>query len=171
MTTFRALALLATHPAHMERARIEIRDRDRSDLSYVRACVLESLRLWPTAPLVLRQSTEETVWDRGSMPSQTGIIIFAPFFHRDDERLPFADRFSPDVRLEDRPAEDWPLIPFSAGPARCPGRQLVLLLTSAMLAALIDGRQVSLKPPARLDPRQPLPATLNNYALRFQIGT
>jgi cytochrome P450 len=170
MTTFRTLALLATHPAQMDMVRHEIRDRHGSDLPYLRACVLESLRLWPTAPLVLRQSTEETIWEGGSMPAQTGIILFAPFFHRDDERVPFADRFAPDVWLEDRPAEDWPFIPFSAGPARCPGRQLVLLLTSAMVAALVDRREVVLKPPARLDPRQPLPGTLNNYALRFRIG-
>jgi hypothetical protein len=97
-------------------------------------------------------------------------IIFAPFVHRDDERLPFADRFSPDVWLEDRPAEDWTLIPFSAGLARCPSRQLVLRLTKAMLVAQIDGRQVIVEAAARLELRQPLPATLNKSALRCQIG-
>lgn len=69
MTTFRALALLATHPEHAERARREIGSRQQStprDLPFLRACVLESLRLWPTAPLVLRQSTEETVWEDAS---------------------------------------------------------------------------------------------------------
>jgi hypothetical protein len=47
---------------------------------------------------------------------------------------------------------------------------LVLLLTSAMIAALLDGRTIRLKPPTRLDPGRPLPGTLNNYALRFEIG-
>jgi hypothetical protein len=53
----------------------------------------------------------------------------------------------------------------------CPGRNLVLLTTSAMLAALIDDRQVRLKPPTRLDPQRPLPGTLNNYALRFEFDS
>jgi hypothetical protein len=39
-----------------------------------------------------------------------------------------------------------------------------------MLAALLDGRQMRLQPPRRLDPQRPLPATLNNYALRFSIA-
>lgn len=61
--------------------------------------------------------------------------------------------------------------PTLAKGGRCPGRQLVLLVTSAMLAALVHDRRVLLKPPPRLDPREPLPGTLNNYALRFQIAT
>ena len=173
MTTFRALALLASHPEHAERARREIRDATRDGrgyLPFLRACVLESLRLWPTTPLILRQSTTETTWEAGTMPAKTGIAIFAPFFHRDDERLPYADRFAPEVWLEGRSENDWPLVPFSGGPAMCPGRNLVLFLTSAMLAALIDDRQIRLRPPARLNAYQPLPATLNNYALRFELG-
>jgi cytochrome P450 len=169
MTTFRSLALLATFPDHAARAREEIRRTDAAaqPLSYLRAVVLESLRLWPTTPLVLRESTEETRWENGVMPAHTSILILAPFFHRDDERLSYADRFAPELWLKERTTADWPLIPFSGGPAICPGRHLVLLVTTAMLAALMGTREVRLDPPGRLDPRKPLPRTLNNYALRF----
>src|SRR5690606_31988282 len=101
---------------------------------YLRACVLESLRLWPTTPLVLRDTVADTTWETGTLPAGTGMVIFAPFFHRDDERLPYAHRFAPEVWLgEDHaggaiPLGDWPLIPFSRGPAICPARNLVLLL-------------------------------------------
>lgn len=171
MTTFRTLALLAAHPEHAERAREEVRKQRGSatpHLPYLRASVLESLRLWPTTPMVLRQSTRETTWETGVMPAETGILIYTPFFHRDDEVLPYADRFAPEVWLDsERDPKAWPLIPFSGGPAICPGRHLVLLLTSTVLAALIDERQVWLKPLTRLDPRRPLPGTLDNYSLRF----
>lgn len=171
MTTFRALALLASHPKHAERAREEVRGRSAQEQRpYLRATVLESLRLWPTTPMVLRQSTEETTWETGVMPAKTGILIFAPFFHRDDQKLSYANRFAPELWLEERSRQDWPLIPFSGGPAICPGRQLVLLITSTMLAALLAERQVWLKPLTRLDARQPLPGTLNNYGLRFDLG-
>ncbi len=166
------MALLASHLEHAERAREEIRANPgsaRQFLPYLRATVLESLRLWPTTPMVLRQSTMKTRWETDIMPARTGILIFAPFFHRDDQRLPYADRFSPELWLEERSAADWPLIPFSGGPAICPGQNLVLLLTSAMLAALLDGRPVRLKPPTRLDAHRPLPGTLNNYDLRFSL--
>lgn len=172
MTTFRALALLSSHPNQAEKAQQEI-DGDttgRQHMPYLRACILESLRLWPTTPLVLRQSTVETEWETGVMPANTGILIFAPYFHRDDQHLPYADRFSPEIWLEERTRDDWPLIPFSGGPAICPGTYLVLLLTSAMLAELTDGRDVQITSPNRLDPDKPLPGTLNNYALRFNYA-
>jgi cytochrome P450 len=171
MTTFRALALLASHPRHAERAREEIRrvGQARQHLPYLRACVLESLRLWPTTPMVLRESTHKTTWETGVMPMNTSILIFAPFFHRDDRRLPAADRFSPEIWLQEPTTQPSPLIPFSGGPAICPRRHLVLLLSSTMLAALLDGRQVRLQPPNRLQEDEPLPATLNNYSLRFAL--
>jgi cytochrome P450 len=172
MTTFRSLALLAAHPDHAERVRDEIRQTDPAvqPLPYLRAVVLESLRLWPTTPLVLRESTQETRWDTGIMPAHTHIVILAPFFHRDDERLSYADRFAPELWLGERTSADWPLIPFSGGPAICPGRHIVLLVATTMLAALMGTRDVRLDPPGRLDPGRPLPRTLNNYRLRFALG-
>lgn len=172
MATFRALGLLASHPDHAERARAEIGSRqgaERQYLPFLRTTVLESLRLWPTTPMVLRQSTESTSWEEGAMPADTGILIFAPFFHRDGQRLPDADRFAPNLWLGGRSAEDWPLIPFSDGPAVCPGRNVVLLLSSSMLAALITQPRLRLKTPSRLDASRPLPATLNNFSLRFNL--
>lgn len=171
MTTFRALALLASHPVQAEQARAEINKRagaERQYLPFLRSCVLESLRLWPTTPLVLRESTEETVWETGVMPANTGIAIFAPLFHRDEKRLPEANGFAPEIWQADQPAENWPLIPFSAGPGVCPARHLVLLVTSTMLSALLgSNREFRLKGSDHLAPERPLPGTLNHYTLRF----
>lgn len=172
MATFRALGLLATHPEHATQARQELGNdvTGRQYLPYLRATVLESLRLWPTTPLVLRQSTTETAWENGTLPAKTGLLIFAPYFHRDGERLPFADRFAPEVWEDEGVVNNWPLIPFSAGPAACPGRNVVLLVTSAMLGALIHDREVRLTSRQRLGPDKPLPGTLNNYGLRFKVS-
>jgi len=174
IATYRALAVLASHPEQAERARQELGERKgalRLDLPYLRACVLESLRLWPTTPLLLRESSEQTDWETGVMPAGTGVIIFAPFFHRDDQRLAYADRFSPEVWLDeaDQSAMTWPLVPFSAGPVICPGRHLVLLLASAALAAILDAHALQLLAPAHLSADQPLPATLNHTAVAIGL--
>jgi cytochrome P450 len=171
MATFRTLALLAAHPEHQQRARDEIRrTAGQPDRPFLRACILDALRLWPTTPMILRQTTQETTWNTGVMPAQTGVLIFAVFLHRDDERLPYADSFAPDLWLRQRSDADWPLVPFSGGPAMCPGRNLVLLVGSAMLAELIGDHHVALKPPTRLDAQRPMPGTLNNYDLRFTFS-
>jgi cytochrome P450 len=172
LATFRALALLATHPRECDRARHELDIANQAprphELPYLRACVLESVRLWPTSPLVLRETAEQTVWGRAIMEARTTVTIYAPFFHRDGRTVPFADRFTPDVWLE-QGADQWAFVPFSQGPGTCPGRDLVLLLASTMLAALIDGRDVQLMAPHPIRAGRPLPGTLNPYSLRFRL--
>ena len=172
MTTFRALALLACQPKYAGIARQELatrRGESRHYVPFLRATVLESLRLWPTTPMVLRETTTPTEWRNGEMPAHTAILIYSPFFHRDDEQLDYADRFSPGLWTNDRPAPSWPLIPFSEGPATCPGRNLVLVLTTAMIAALMEHNDLRLKSGPNLDADGRLPATLNHFALRFRL--
>lgn len=172
MTTFRSLALLASHPAPLAEAQAEVgrRQGEAPELSFLRACVLESLRLWPTTPALLRQTTAPTLWGGGTLPAGTGVFIFTNYFHRDDQRLPYAHTFTPSLWQQDRTTDDWPLVPFSGGPVMCPGRNLVLLTTSSMLAALLAAGELRLLRPARLDPAKPLPGTLDPYSLAFGWG-
>jgi cytochrome P450 len=172
MTTFRTLALLATHLDAEERARdevVEARHDARHERPFLRACVLESLRLWPTTPMVLRRVVRDVDWDEGRLHEGDEVLIYAPCFHRDRRRLPFADRFSPELFLRERTQEDWPLIPFSSGPAGCPGQDLVLHTTTTMLSALLDELRWRVAGPQRLDPRAPLPGSLDNYRLEFEL--
>lgn len=178
MATFRALALLAAHPKQAGRADDETAGGSavaRPHRPFLRATVLEALRLWPTTPALIRQSTRETRWETGVMPANTSILIYAPFFHRDETRVPFAHAFHPDVWLEDDPEvqgnmpKAWPFVPFSGGPGVCPGRNLVLTLTSGMLAALVGDRSFRLADPGRLPPGR-LPGMLDHFSLRFRVA-
>ncbi|GAA4010963.1 cytochrome P450 [Allokutzneria multivorans] len=142
MATFQALALLASHP-----------DKPR-DHEHLRASVLEALRLWPTTPLLLRDGEGGTV------------LILAPFFHRDDTVLPYANDFEPEIWLGGR--ADPALVPFSGGPAVCPGRNLVLHVTAKVLASLFATHDFM------LDSRElvkPLPGTLDPFGLRFAMSS
>ena len=122
MAAFRALALLATHADHAAQARQEI-NSDTSggrNLPFLQACVLESLRLWPTTPMILRQTSGQVSWDSGTMPARCGVLVFAPYFHRDGRRVPQADSFDPGRWLQQPDAgsgdpEAWGVVPFSEG--------------------------------------------------------
>lgn len=165
-STIRALALTAL-PGVAEQARAE---RRRSpDLPFLRACVLESLRLWPTTPMILRDTTEETTWASGDLSAGASVVIFAPYFHRDDQSVPEAHHFAPELWLRERTDRDWPLVPFSGGPAMCPGRNVVLLVASMVLDRLLaayDYRPVT----GAVRPGRPLPGSLNPFGLRFAIS-
>lgn len=177
MATFRALALVAAHRGAVDRIRDEARARDAVMLPFARAAFLESLRLWPTTPVILRQCTRDVDWDGARMAKDTNVIIFAPFFHR-DESLSFAHRFAPDLWLEDEgeravrtTADDgMALVPFSYGPGRCPASDLVPLVGSAMLAALVRARRPVLTEPERLGDDRPMPGILDNYTLSFALA-
>jgi cytochrome P450 len=171
IATFRALALLLAHRPHLDRARAEAARGDAyrvPELPFLRAAILESVRLWPTTPVILRQTTTATTWNGSEMPAGTGVLVYVPFFHRDTARVPFADRFAPDVWLGGTAPHDVPLVPFSDGPASCPGRELVLLVGSLTLATLLRGARLQLESSVvRAD--QPMPGTLDPFTLRFAV--
>jgi cytochrome P450 len=171
MASYRGLALLASHPDRLNAARHQIEEEAQADvplLPLLRATVLESLRLWATTPMILRETTQEVEFEHGVMPEGTTVLIFAPFFHRDEKNLDFAHKFSPEVWDHERTREDWPLVPFSAGPGLCPGRHLVLLLTSNFIAQIVGQRNIDLLS-HELEPGR-LPALLNNFSLKFHLS-
>ncbi|MDT0164004.1 cytochrome P450 [Actinotalea sp. AC32] len=172
--TFRALALLATHPDHLADARAEadaVDLRTPQRLPLLRATVLESLRLWPTTPAVLRETVRRARFERGPVPEDTLVITYAPFFHRDDEHLDSANRLDPTLWAHERTETDWPLIPFSAGPAGCPAQNVVLHTASTVLARLVTERGLTLTGPGAdvLRPPADLPGTLDMFSLRFLV--
>ena len=168
MALFRALALVATHP---ERAAAHL-DGDGDDRAAgSRGIILESLRLWPTTPAILRDTTEPTEWRGRTVEPGTAMLIYASLFHRDEDRLPGADEFRPG-RWDGRPVDprtDPPLVPFSAGPGVCPGRNLVLLTTTAMLERLLAEHRPVMADPSRLPAGGPLPSVLDNFSLRIAL--
>jgi cytochrome P450 len=170
MTTFRTLALLACHPQFMERARKEaLRGQPPGDArqSFTRRCVLEVLRLWPTTPAILRETTEDVSWNGCPIKSGTGIIIFTPFFGRDDETLEYAHRMAPEIweRSRNDALGELGIIPFSDGPAICPAHNLVPLVACSAINAMLANKAFSLLAP-KLDPGR-LPGALNHFEIRL----
>lgn len=173
IATFRTLALLATHPVHATRVRQQLAGRDLAhpqDLPYLRACMLESVRLWPTTLAVIRDSTTETTWNGRVLPAKATLVILSSFFHRDEQTMSYANAFAPEIWLDGRSRDNQSLIPFSAGPAECAGRNLVLFLASTMLAVLLQGQGYRLTSRSRINPRLSLPCSLNHFALRFAVA-
>lgn len=61
MAAWRALALLASHPDAMRSATAQstAADQPQPPWPFIRATILESLRLWPTTPAILRETVRE----------------------------------------------------------------------------------------------------------------
>ncbi|MEU8346172.1 cytochrome P450 [Spirillospora sp. NPDC048832] len=166
LAAFRTLALLASYPEHAQRARREAEAGD-AGLPFLRACVQESVRLWPTTMTILRDSTRVTEWAGETLPAGTGFLIHTPFLQRDDETLPYADSFEPGIWLDGTAERDWAVVPFSKGPGQCPGRNLSLLSASHFLAALLRGYELRQDAGRCLPADRALPRTLSPFRLGF----
>jgi cytochrome P450 len=175
---FRALALIASHPRQGARLQEELSAAQSSGaldtaqgvagLAYLEGCLEEAMRLWPTTPLLSRETSTEVSWDGASVPSGTQILISNTFNHRDRARHDFADRFAPEAWVDGEADEDWSFNHFSHGPQGCPGAGLALFVGKAVLAELLTQRQVRLLEPS-LNPDRPLPQMLDFFRLRFAV--
>ena len=108
---FNALALLTTDPAARERALAEIAIADTAhgpgtvaalaDLAFVRACMLDSVRLWPAAHCSWSHGGRNGVVGE-TLPIGARVLIPVVAHHR-ARRLPHANRFAPDRWLDGLP--------------------------------------------------------------------
>lgn len=162
----RALAVAAARPAVRDRLRAEAASGAAMQ-PYARGAVLESVRLWPTTFVVLRDSTAPTTWGARELPAGTGFAIVSSHTHRDRDRLDFADSFVPEAWLDGRADADWGLVPFSGGPVSCPGRNVVLLTAGRLLTRLAEADLDF--PRGRYLAHDPLPATFDHLGARFVL--
>lgn len=174
---FNALALLSTDPAAHERALAEVHMADTTDgpgtvagladLAFVRACLLDSVRLWPAAAMLVRVTAAETEWYGETLPIGAKVLIPVAAHHR-ARRLPHANRFAPGLWLDGSADADWQMNVFSRGGAQCAGRNLALVLGTASLAELLRQREFELLRP-KLAPDRPLPYGINPLKVRFAV--
>ncbi|XP_061346432.1 cytochrome P450 93A2-like [Gastrolobium bilobum] len=157
LTTEWALAELINHPYVMERARKEINavignsriveESDLVNLPYLQAIVKETLRIHPTGPLIVRESSEScTIWGY-EIPSKTQLFINVWAIGRDPNHWENPLEFRPERFISEEGSgksqldvrgQHFHLIPFGSGRRGCPGTSLALQVVQTNLAAMIQ---------------------------------
>ncbi|XP_011028967.1 PREDICTED: cytochrome P450 71A1-like [Populus euphratica] len=98
---------------------------DVKQLPYLKAVVKETMRLQPTAPLLIpRETTKECYIGGYEIPAKTVVYVNAWAIGRDPEAWENPYEFDPDRFLGssiDLQGNDFELIPFGAGRRICPG--------------------------------------------------
>ena len=173
--TFRALATLSTHLEQQREVRAEMAAADITSatgvasLTYLAGCLLEAMRLWPTTALFGRVATRDVPFPSGAvLPEGTQVLIYNVFNHRNRDRIPYADRFSPGEWVSGGAGDDWSYNFFSHGPQRCPGDGLSVFLGQAVLAQLLDAGSPTVSGTS-LHPEKPLPHSLDLYGFSVDL--
>ncbi len=150
--------LLWRNPAALARATEEVRrviavsasaDFDASmeqlaELDFVEACIHETMRLKPVAPLIGLQALRDTVVGDVLVEKDTVIINVMRRDSVSDTHTPRAASFEPQRWLDDgsvNPAATHPKrtsMPFGAGPRICPGRYMAMLEMKLAMAVLLS---------------------------------
>ncbi|MGW2270580.1 cytochrome P450 [Streptomyces yangpuensis] len=172
-TLLRTLLLLGAHPCEQDAAAAEAAAEvaagpARGELPRLRACVRESLRLYPVVPDLIRVTRTETEWRGVRHPAGTSVLLPAAFHQRDPERVPAAHVFVPGRWKNPGADQDIRMAPFSHGGGRCPGDQLGLMITAAFCAEVLRGHRITGTRPV-LDPVGPLPVTLDPHGVRLTL--
>jgi cytochrome P450 len=169
---YRALAAIAADRSVLSRVMAEIDGVDLTDpaaidgLGYLEGCLQEAMRLWPTTPLLARETTRETVLAGEKLEEGTQVMLLNVFNHRDPDHVADADRFSPE-RWQGGGA-DYRFNHLSNGSQDCPGGPLVSLLGKAVLAQVLSRYDFSLESP-QLSGAATMPYMLNFYETRFSV--
>lgn len=149
-----AMSELLRRPLVMEKAQEELEkvvglnrmvsESDLPNLFYLQAVVKETLRLYPSAPLLAPHESMEPCTVCGyEIPAGTRVIVNAWAIGRDPKSWEDAEEFKPE-RFTQSPynsvdvrGQDFQLIPFGSGRRGCPGMQLGLVILEFVLAQLL----------------------------------
>lgn len=167
--------LLHRHPQAQARARAEVqgvKDYEQfSSLPYVDACINETMRLKPVAPIIILQPTKDTVVADIEVPKGTVIMCLMRAAPSDERRFPDAQTFMPERWLgQSAGSPKRVAMPFGAGPRLCPGRYLALLemkMVTAMLLNRFEVESVAAKDGG--EAREHLAFTMAPVGLRLRL--
>uniref|UniRef100_A0A0N5A8Z2 Cytochrome P450 n=1 Tax=Syphacia muris TaxID=451379 RepID=A0A0N5A8Z2_9BILA len=122
---------------------------DLGNLQYLEACIKETLRLYPSVPIIGRFLTDDIKIKDKIIPKYVGVVICPSMVHRDPKHWPDPEIFKPERFLSTESKHPYAFIPFSAGARNCIGQRFALMEEKCVLALLM--RHLKVKSKLRTD--------------------
>ncbi len=115
-----------------------ITSSDVERLVIVQQVLNECIRLFPTAPIVIRDIVEDVTLDGTLIPAGTIGVIPIYAIHRSQLYWDDPERFDPSRFSSDKPRPNrYQFMPFGAGPRICIGAAFAMLEATIMLATFV----------------------------------
>jgi cytochrome P450 len=171
--------LLHRHPDALSRAREEVQGKDlhhyerMTALPFIDACINETMRLKPVAPIIILQPARDTSIADIEVPKGTLLMCLMRAGAIDERRLPDARAFDPGRWLAGGSAASLKRVsmPFGAGPRLCPGRYLALLEMKMVMAMLLNNFEIdNVRTPDGGEAREHLAFTMYPEDLRLKLS-
>lgn len=113
--------------------------QDLRDMRYLEQCIKETLRLYPSVPLIARKVTEDITIGKRKLPAGSNVLILPYSTHRIPSIYPEPEvfdpeRFSPEMSESRHP---YAYIPFSAGPRNCIGHKFAIIEIKTVISRVL----------------------------------
>jgi len=137
---------------------------DIAKLSFTRDVMREVLRLYPSVPMMVRQTAEPMRLRDRDAPTGSFAILSPWHLHRHEQLWPDPHLFDPWrwERQETQPLARTAYMPFSKGPRMCAGAGFAMVETILLLAMLIRAFHIT--------PATPHPVPVAHLTVRSEAG-
>ncbi|KAL6446205.1 hypothetical protein ACFW04_001079 [Cataglyphis niger] len=144
------LFLLGNNLEHQEKLHEELEEvfkdsktpasvKELSQLKYLDRVIKETLRIFPSVPIITRKLAEDVKIDDYTLPKGTTIMLEIALTHKNPQVWTNPKKFDPDRFLPENSKHRNPYayVPFSAGPRNCIGQRFALLEEKTILTAIL----------------------------------
>ncbi|OVA01007.1 Cytochrome P450 [Macleaya cordata] len=145
------MSVLLNNPEVLKKARAEIdiqvgphqlvNESDLDKLPYLHSIILETLRIYPIAPiLVPHESSEECIVGGYNIPRGTMLLVNLWDIQNDPKLWDEPSKFKPErfEGMEGGNREGFKLMPFGSGRRACPGEGLAMRVIGLAFGSLIQ---------------------------------
>ncbi|XP_043517948.1 probable cytochrome P450 4aa1 isoform X1 [Frieseomelitta varia] len=112
---------------------------DLKEMRCLEMCIKESLRLYPSVPIIARTLGEDIKIGKHVIPAGCSVLICPYSTHRLPQYFPDPEAFKPERFNAENSEKRHPYayIPFSAGPRNCIGNKFAMLEMKCMISAIL----------------------------------
>ncbi|XP_054282430.1 cytochrome P450 4C1-like [Macrosteles quadrilineatus] len=147
-TTSFCLYALSQNPNVQERALEELKTifgdsereatfQDLQEMKYLDKVIKETLRRYPTVQFIARKSSDDLLLNSGyTLPKDISIMVLIEAMNHDPDVYPDPMNFDPD-RFDQKAANPYTFVPFSAGVRNCIGQKYAMLEVKSVVSNIL----------------------------------
>lgn len=132
-----------------------INGKSLNKMVYMEQCIKETLRLYPSVPVISKKLVEEVQLGSYTLPKDLNVLISLIGMQRLEDCYPNPNKFDPErfSPSNQKGLNQNAYIPFSAGPRNCVANKFALMEMKAIIAMVLRHFEITLPPDYQLQLR------------------